>query len=63
MTGAQIERAKARDRGQMKVSLTDTQFDELESRLHSLTVSRQDILEVMGLALDNADAAEEVCVA
>ena len=60
MTGAQIERLRAKERGSRKANLSDDQYDELEQRLQSLTVSRVSIMEAMGLALDNADAAEEV---
>ena len=43
MTGAQIERARAKERGQAVVGdvlLRDDDYDEFEAMLHGLSVSR-----------------------
>ena len=60
MTGAQIERLRNAERSWRKARLSDDQYDELESLLQNITVSRKAIVQTMGLALDNVDAAEEV---
>ncbi|WVZ88371.1 hypothetical protein U9M48_034900 [Paspalum notatum var. saurae] len=41
-------------------TLTDSQRDEFEDKLRSLTLERSQIKEAMGFALDNADAAGEI---
>ncbi|XP_020268689.1 protein RRC1-like isoform X2 [Asparagus officinalis] len=45
---------------ELERTLTDPQRDEFEDILRSLTLERSQIKEVMGFALDNADAAGEV---
>lgn len=45
----------------MEWTLTDAQRDEFEDMLRALTLERFQIKEAMGFALDNADAAGEVC--
>ena len=60
MTGAQIERERAKSRRSKKNSLTDREHDEFEEILSTLSVSRKDILNGMGFALDFADMATEV---
>lgn len=42
-------------------ALTDGQRDEFEDMLRALTLERSQIREAMGFALDNAEAAGEVC--
>jgi hypothetical protein len=42
-------------------ALTDSQRDEFEDMLRALTLERSQIREAMGFALDNAEAAGEVC--
>ncbi|PPR90870.1 hypothetical protein GOBAR_AA29814 [Gossypium barbadense] len=42
-------------------TLTDPQRDEFEDMLRALTLERSQIKEAMGFALDNADAAGEIC--
>ncbi len=60
MTGAQIERMRAKDRGNRRAHLSDETYDDFENMLQKLSVSKLAIMEAMGLALDNVDAAEEV---
>ena len=60
MTGAQIERQKAKDRGAKRAQLSDDTYAEFEGLLQQLSISREVIVQAMGLALDHADAAEEV---
>ncbi|KAJ4952060.1 hypothetical protein NE237_028892 [Protea cynaroides] len=47
-------------RVELERTLTDTQRDEFEDMLRSLTLERSQIKEAMGFALDNADAAGEI---
>jgi U2-associated protein SR140 len=42
-------------------ALTDSQRDEFEDMLRALTLERSQIQEAMGFALDNSEAAGEVC--
>eukprot|EP01041_Mallomonas_annulata_P005425 gene5425-10875_t len=60
MTGAQIERMRAKERGNHRAYLSDDTYDEFEGMLQKLSVGRGSIVEAMGIALDNADCAEEV---
>jgi hypothetical protein len=61
MTGAQIEKAKAKRRGTApKAYLGDEDHDFFVELLQSLSVDRESVKEAMGFALDNADAYEEV---
>lgn len=61
MTGAQIEKAKARRRGTApKAYLSDDDHDYFTDLLQTLTVDRERIKEAMGFALDHAEAYEEV---
>lgn len=60
MTGAQIERERAKARRSKEVSLTDAEYDEFDDILLNLTLSRKDILNGMAFALDFADMALEV---
>ena len=60
MTGAQIERERAKARRSRDNTLTDAEYDEFEDILNNLTVSRKDILTGMAFALDFADMATEV---
>ncbi|WVZ77640.1 hypothetical protein U9M48_025486 [Paspalum notatum var. saurae] len=47
-------------RVEVERTLTDSQRDEFEDMLRSLTLERSQIKEAMGFALDNADAAGEI---
>ncbi|XP_042482868.1 protein RRC1-like isoform X1 [Macadamia integrifolia] len=47
-------------RVELERTLTDTQRDEFEDMLRSLTLERSQIKEAMGFSLDNADAAGEI---
>jgi U2-associated protein SR140 len=60
MTGAQIERERAKVRHSKKNSLSDLEYDEFSEILAKLTVSRSDILNGMGFALDGADMAADI---
>lgn len=60
MTGAQIERERAKTRRSKKNSLTDEEHNEFEEILSTLSVSRKVILNGMGFALDFADMSTEV---
>ena len=61
MTGAQIERAKAKRRGTAnRAVLREDDYFHFIDILRDLTVDRESIKRAMGFALDNADAYEEV---
>ena len=64
MTGAQIERAKAQERGRVVgfTQLRDSEYDEFEAILQGLTVSRRKVKEAMGFAFDHVESSKEVCV-
>jgi U2-associated protein SR140 len=47
-------------RVEVERTLTDSQRDEFEDMLRSLSLERSQIKDAMGFALDNADAAGEV---
>ncbi|KAJ4798388.1 RNA recognition motif-containing family protein [Rhynchospora pubera] len=47
-------------RVELERTLTDSQRDEFEDMLRSLTLERRQIKEAMGFVLDNADAAGEI---
>ena len=67
MTGAQIERARAKERGQGQTglvghaSLTDEHHYEFLDMLQALTVSRRHIKQAMGFAFDHIDCAKDIC--
>ena len=60
MTGAQIERERAKKRSSKANMLNDDEYDEFNNILLNLTISKSDILSGMGFALDYADMASEV---
>lgn len=60
MTGAQIERERAKARRSKDNSLTDLECEEFEDILNNLTIARKDIITGMAFALDFADMATEV---
>ena len=60
MTGAQIERAKAQERGARRAKLSQRKFDELKNDLKELTLGRDSIRSTMGFALDNTEASEDI---
>jgi U2-associated protein SR140 len=62
MTGAQIERARAKERGSKLINqtLSDDEFDEFTEILQTLTISRNDIKYAMGFAYDKVEAAEDI---
>jgi hypothetical protein len=60
MTGAQIERERAKNKKTKKYSLSDSEYDEFNDMLQILTISRMQIQEAMGFALDFADMSSEV---
>ena len=60
MTGAQIERERAKEKRKRGNALSDMEVEELEDLLSTLTVDRKQIREAMGFALDFADLASEV---
>ena len=60
MTGAQIEREKAKHRRSRDNYLTDMEHDEFKDILDNLTVSKKDVLNGMTFALDFADFSGEV---
>lgn len=61
MTGAQIERAKAKQRGRStRATLSNEDYDIFKDMLYHLTTDRSSIKQAMGFALDNTEAYEEV---
>lgn len=63
MTGAQIERARAKEKGVAVVGsvlLKDDDYDEFEAMLHGLSVSRPLIKAAMGFAFDKVESAKEI---
>lgn len=58
MTGAQIERAKAKDHTRSRLS--QRKFDHFQQLLDSLTLQRESIKDAMGFALDHTESAEDV---
>lgn len=62
MTGAQIERArdKERESKHKKQSLSADDYDSFYNMLQHLTVSQKDIKAAMGFAYDKVEAAQEV---
>ena len=63
MTGAQIERAKAKERGlnTHKSELNNTDYKELKLILQNLTLSRIHIKQALGFIYDKIEAAEDIC--
>jgi U2-associated protein SR140 len=60
MTGAQIERARAKERSRSKARLDREDERRLRYLLETLTVSRDSIKTAMAFALDHAECAEDV---
>lgn len=60
MTGAQIERARAKDRLIQLAKLTKEDYRDWKDRLQHLTVSRTSIKQAMGFAYDRIESSEEV---
>lgn len=64
MTGAQIERIKAQERGKVSslhsIPLTEDEYDDFEEILQNITLCKEDIKVAMGFAYDKIESAEEV---
>ena len=60
MTGAQIERARAKERGSRGARLSQRKYDEFSTILSSLELSKSSICNAMGFALDHTEAAEDI---
>jgi hypothetical protein len=60
MTGAQIERERAKKRLQEQARLGREDYQAWKEKLQQLDLSRQKIKEAMGFAFDKIESAEEV---
>jgi hypothetical protein len=60
MTGAQIERERAKKRLQEQARLGREDYQTWKDKLQQLDLSRQKIKEAMGFAFDKIESAEEV---
>jgi hypothetical protein len=60
MTGAQIERERAKKRLQEQARLGREDYEAWKEKLQQLDLSRQKIKEAMGFAFDKIESAEEV---
>jgi U2-associated protein SR140 len=60
MTGAQIERVKARDRNSRGKRLSRLEYESFERMLRDLDLSRTRIKDAMGFAYDHVDCAEDI---
>lgn len=60
MTGAQIERARTKERMDKLAKLSKEDYREWKSKLRSLSLERLSIKEAMGFAFDKIESSEEV---
>lgn len=60
MTGAQIERARTKERMDKLAKLSREDYREWKSKLQSLSLERLSIKEAMGFAFDKIECSEEV---
>lgn len=60
MTGAQIEREKAKKRLEHLAKLSREDYQEWKGKLQELNLSRESIKQAMGFAYDKIESAEEV---
>jgi hypothetical protein len=60
MTGAQIERQRAKERSRNKARLSREDEKTFSRLLSSLTVGRESIRVAMGFAFDHAESCEEI---
>eukprot|EP01034_Spumella_vulgaris_P025767 gene25767-32257_t len=60
MTGAQIERARTKQRTEQLARLTRNDYRDWQDILAGLTLSRASIKEAMGFAFDKIESAEEI---
>jgi len=63
MTGAQIERARTKERMEKLAKLSKEDYREWKDKLRSLSLDRVSIKEAMGFAFDKIESSEEVCCA
>lgn len=62
MTGAQIERERAKDRQARKYMMTESEREDFKHILDNITVEKKKILDAMTFAFDIVEMASEVNV-
>jgi U2-associated protein SR140 len=60
MTGAQIERIRAKERLTRQAMLNEEDYDEFQDLLRDLTLSRRPIKVAMGFAYDKVESSEDI---
>ena len=60
MTGAQIERNRAKERSRRHTRLGKREYEEFKNMLQNIDLSRNKIKRTMGFAYDNIECGEEI---